>query len=231
MGAAQKQGNETMANIGSFTTNGNGFTGSIRTLNLNVKARLVRVENPSDKGPHFRVYAGNVELGAAWQRCRVHFLRNVLAKVPRGSAEMVAAAVRTIFAQPDAAAVADQLDSIAEKLGRQFPAVEAMLREAAPDICAFAAFPQAHWKKIWSTNPLERVNKEIKRRTNVVGIFPNEAAVLRLAGSVLVEVHDEWQVSDRRYLSEASMAKLYESGNDGGDRKEVGTNRNELLAG
>ena len=169
--------------------------------------------------------------GAAWQRCRVHFLRNVLARVPRGSAEMVAAAVRTIFAQPDAAAVAEQLDSIAAKLGRQFPAVEAMLRDAAVDVCAFAAFPQAHWKKIWSTNPLERVNKEIKRRTNVVGIFPNEAAVLRLAGSVLLEVHDEWQVSERRYLSEGSMAKLSATGNDGADQKEVGTRSNELLAG
>ena len=85
-----------------------------------------------------------------------------------------------------------------------------MLRDAAVDVCAFAAFPQAHWKKVWSTNPLERVNKEIKRRTNVVGIFPNEAGVIRLAGSVLLEVHDEWQVSDRRYLSEGSMAKLYD---------------------
>ena len=170
-------------------------------------------------------------LGTSWQRCRVHFLRNVLAKVPKGSAEMVAAAIRTIFAQPDALAVADQLDSIAAKLGRQFPAVEAMLRDSAPDLCAFAAFPQAHGKKIWSTNPLERVNKEIKRRTNVVGIFPNEAAVLRLAGSVLLEVHDEWQVTERRYLSEASMAKLYETDNDGSDRKEVGTKSNELLAG
>src|SRR6187397_2239375 len=143
-----------------------------------------------------------VLLGAAWQRCRVHFLRNVLAKVPRGSAEMVAAAIRTIFAQPDAAAVAEQLDSIASKLGRQFPTVETMLRDAATDITAFAAFPQAHWRKIWSTNPLERVNKEIKRRTNVVGVFPNPEALLRLAGSVLVETHDEWQVSERRYLSE-----------------------------
>jgi putative transposase len=172
-----------------------------------------------------------VMLGASWQRCRVHFLRNVLAKVPRGSAEMVAAAIRTVFAQPDAAAVADQLDSIAGKLGRQFPAVEAMLRDAAVDICAFAAFPTAHWKKIWSTNPLERVNKEIKRRTNVVGIFPNEAGVLRLAGSVLLEVHDEWQVAERRYLSEASMAKLYADDQHGADTKEVGTKTKELLAG
>ena len=144
---------------------------------------------------------------------------------------MVAAAIRTIFAQPDAAAVADQLDSIAEKLGRQFPAVEQMLRDAAVDICAFASFPQAHWRKIWSTNPLERVNKEIKRRTNVVGIFPNEAGVIRLAGSVLLEVHDEWQVTDRRYLSEGSMAKLYEIDNDDRNTKEVGPRTNELLAG
>jgi putative transposase len=172
-----------------------------------------------------------VLLGTSWQRCRVHFARNVLSKVPRGSAEMVAAAVRTIFAQPDAAAVADQLESIASKLGRQFPAVEQMLRDAAADLCAFAAFPQAHWKKVWSTNPLERVNKEIKRRTNVVGIFPNEAGVLRLAGSVLIEVHDEWQVAERRYLSEASMAKLYETDNDGSDRKEVGAETKALLAG
>ena len=111
---------------------------------------------------------------------------------------MVAAAVRTVFAQPDAAAVADQLDSIAGKLGRQFPAVETMLREVATDVCAFSAFPAAHWKKVWSTNPLGRVNKEIKRRTNVVGIFPNEAGVLQLAGSILLEVHDEWQIAERR---------------------------------
>jgi putative transposase len=149
-----------------------------------------------------------VLLGAAWQRCRVHFLRNVLASVPKGHAEMVAAAVRTIFAQPDAEHVRSQLDVIAGMLGRQFPKVEAMLRQAADELTAFADFPVAHWKKIWSTNPLERVNKEIKRRTDVVGVFPNPAALLRLAGSVLVETHDEWQVSDRRYLSEASMALL-----------------------
>ena len=112
-------------------------------------------------------------LGAAWQRCRVHFLRNVLAQVPKGHAEMVAAAIRTIFAQPDAAHVRDQLDVIAGMLGRQFPKVEAMLREAADDLTAFTDFPVAHWKKIWSTNPLERLNKEIKRRTDVVGVFPN----------------------------------------------------------
>ena len=94
---------------------------------------------------------------------------------------------------------------IAGMLGRQFPVVEAMLRDAADDLLAFTGFPVAHWRKIWSTNPLERVNKEIKRRTDVVGVFPNPEALLRLAGAVLVETHDEWAVTDRRYLSENSM--------------------------
>lgn len=135
-------------------------------------------------------------------------MRNLLAKVPKGSAEMVAAAIRTIFAQPDAEAVAEQLASIADKLGRQFAAVEQMLTEAAPDITAFAFFPQNHWRRIWSTNPLERVNGEIKRRADVVGIFPNDAAIVRLVGAVLIETHDEWQVIERRYFSEGSMAAI-----------------------
>ncbi len=150
-------------------------------------------------------------LGAAWQRCRVHFMRNVLARVPKGNSEMVAAAIRTVFAQPDAEHVHAQLDVIAGMLGRPFPQVETMLREAQEDLLAFTAFPIGHWKKVWSTNPLERLNKEIKRRTDVVGVFPNPEALLRLAGAVLVEAHDEWQVSDRRYLSEASMALLHPS--------------------
>jgi putative transposase len=149
-----------------------------------------------------------VLLGAAWQRCRVHFLRNVLAQVPKGSAEMVAAAIRTIFAQPKADMVRDQLEVIAGMLGRQSVKVETMLREAAEDLLAFTGFPPGHWRKIWSTNPLERLNKEIKRRTDVVGVFPNPEALLRLAGAVLVEAHDEWQTGDRRYLSEATMALL-----------------------
>lgn len=169
---------------------------------------------------------GAVLLGAAWQRCRVHFMRNVLAKVPKGSAEMVAAAIRTIFAQPDAEAVAEQLAGIADKLGRQFPTVEQMLTEAAPDITAFAGFPAAHWRRIWSTNPLERVNGEIKRRTDVVGIFPNEAAITRLVGAVLIETHDEWQVIGRRYFSAESMALI----DTAGASAEITADRPALLA-
>jgi transposase-like protein len=159
----------------------------------------------SDAHEGLKSAVGAVMTGAAWQRCRVHFLRNVLTRIPKGNAEMVAAAIRTIFAQPDAEHVHSQLDVIATMLGKQFPVVEVMLRDAAADVLAFTSFPVGHWKKIWSTNPLERVNKEIKRRTDVVGVFPNPEALLRLAGAVLVETHDEWQVTDRRYLSENSM--------------------------
>src|SRR5512135_3616866 len=147
--------------------------------------------------------------GASWQRCRVHFLRNVLAKVRKGDAEMVAAAVRTIFAQPTGEAVRDQVDSVAALLEGKFPTVAELLRDAKPDLTAFADFPEAHGKKLWSTHPLERLNKEIKRRADVVGIFPNAAALSRLAGAVLAEAHDEWQAGDRRYLSETSMAALF----------------------
>jgi transposase-like protein len=150
----------------------------------------------------------SVFIGASWQRCRVHFMRNVLAKVPKASSEMVAAAIRTIFAQPDTTHVKAQADEITRMLAERFPDVAAMLADAREDLLAFSAFPQVHWKKIWSTNPLERLNGEIKRRTNVVGIFPNDASVLRLVTAVVVETHDEWQVAERRYLSEGSMAKL-----------------------
>jgi len=185
---------------GAFWT---GFLRSLRARGL-AGVRLV----VSDAHAGLREAIGSVLLGAAWQRCRVHFLRNVLARVPRASAQMVLAAIRTVFAQPDAASCRAQLDEVADKLAPGFPAVATMLRDAREDLLAFAAFPVAHWRKVWSTNPLERVNKEVKRRTDVVGIFPNEAAVLRLAGAVLLEVHDEWQVADRKYLSEGSMALL-----------------------
>ncbi len=146
--------------------------------------------------------------GSAWQRCRVHLMRNILSHVPRGQAEMVAAFVRTIFAQPDADAARRQLREVATRLERSLPKAAGVLADAEDDVTAYAIFPRHHWRKIWSTNPLERVNKEIKRRTNVVGVFPNDDAVLRLVGAILAEQHDEWQTSDRRYLTMNSTLTL-----------------------
>jgi len=162
----------------------------------------------SDYHSGLRKAIDSVLIGVEWQRCRVHFMRNLLAKVPKGSAEMVAAVVRTIFAQATMEAVLAQVDAAAVMLEAQFPAVATMLLDCKERITAFARFPQSHWRKIWSTNPLERLNREVKRRTDVVGIFPNPPALLRLATCVLIEAHDEWQASERRYLSEESMALL-----------------------
>ena len=145
---------------------------------------------------------------ASEERCRVHFMRNVLVKVPKNHQQMVAAMIRTIFAQPDADHVERQLKEIAATLTRQLPIVNEMLLDAVEDITAVRHFPPNHWQKIWSTNSLERLNAEIKRRTNVVGIFPNDAAALRLITAVCVEQHDEWSVSERRYLSQESMDQL-----------------------
>jgi putative transposase len=153
--------------------------------------------------------------GAAHQRCRVHFARNLLALVPKSHSDMVAAVFRTIFAQPDAATVAATWGEVRDQLAARFPKIGPLMDEAKAEVLAFTAFPRAHWSKIWSTNPLERVNKEIKRRARVVGIFPNDAAVIRLVGAVLADMHDEWQSGDRRYLSEGSMALLKPSGDTG----------------
>jgi len=147
--------------------------------------------------------------GASWQRCRVHFMRNALALVPKSASEMVAATIRTVFAQPDTASARTQWRTVADTFRERYPRLAQLLDDAEADVLAYLAFPSEHWKKIWSNNPLERLNKEVKRRTTVVGIFPNTAAVVRLVGAVLSEQHDEWQVA-RRYLSAESLAKLAE---------------------
>ena len=146
--------------------------------------------------------------GVAHQRCRVHFARNLLALVPKTHMDMVAAVFRTIFAQPNPKAVAATWDEVRDQLAAPFPKIGPLMDEAKAEVLAFTAFPRAHWTKIWSTNPLERLNKEVKRRARVVGIFPNDRAVIRLVGAVLIDIHDEWQSGDRRYLSEGSMAQL-----------------------
>jgi transposase-like protein len=146
--------------------------------------------------------------GTAHQRCRVHFARNLLAHVPKTHTDMVAAVFRTVFVQPDSATVAASWDEVRGQLAARFPKIGTLMDAAKAEVLAFTAFPRAHWPKIWSTNPLERVNKEIKRRARVVGIFPNEPAVTRLVGAILADMHDEWQSGERRYLSEGSMAQL-----------------------
>ncbi len=138
--------------------------------------------------------------GASWQRCRTHFMTNLLAKVPRRAQPWVATMVRTIYQQPSPEDVHGQHARMVGMLDERFPQAAALLADAGPDILAFTAFPVAHWQQVWSNNPQERLNKEIRRRTDVVGIFPNRAAVQRLIGAVLAEQHDEWQVA-RRYLS------------------------------
>ena len=144
--------------------------------------------------------------GASWQRCRTHFMRNLLTRVPKSAQGFVATMVRTIFAQPDAATVREQHARIVDQLETRFPDAAALLEEAGPDLLAFTGFPKEHWRQLWSNNSLERLNKEIRRRTDVIGIFPNRPAVIRLVGAVLAEQNDEWAVA-RRYMSADSIAK------------------------
>jgi len=157
--------------------------------------------------------------GSSWQRCRTHFMRNLLAKVPRSAQPMVAALVRSIFEQPDAEQVWAQHARIVEQLSERFGDATALLVDAAPDILAFTAFPKECWRQIRSNNPQERLNKELRRRTDVVGIFPDRAAVIRLVGAVLLEQHDEWAVV-RRYMSVEALAKARVRVIDG-DREEA----------
>ena len=157
----------------------------------------------SDAHQGLREAIGTVFGGASWQRCRTHFMRNLLTRVPKSAEGLVATTVRTIFQQPSAEAVHAQHARVVEQLDERFPEAAAMLAEA-PEVLAFTACPLAHWKQVWSNNPQERLNREIRRRTDVVGIFPNRAAVVRLVGAVLAEQHDEWAVA-RRYMTMVTL--------------------------
>jgi putative transposase len=144
--------------------------------------------------------------GAAWQRCRTHYLRNLLTKVPKTAQPWVATMVRTIFDQPDAASVAEQFARVVDTITARFPDAATHLDDAREDLLAFSAFPHEIWRQIWSNNPQERLNKEIRRRTDVVGIFPNRAAIIRLVGAVLAEQTDEW-TEQRRYMGLEILGK------------------------
>lgn len=147
--------------------------------------------------------------GAAWQRCRTHFMSNLLSQVPKRVQQTVAAIVRSIFTQPDATRVREQFRAVADQLETSFPQVVEMLEDAEEEILAFTSFPKNVWRKIWSNNPLERLNKEVRRRTDVVGIFPNRESLLRLVGALLAEQNDEWAIA-RRYMSLESIAASLE---------------------
>lgn len=137
--------------------------------------------------------------GAAWQRCRTHYARNLLSQVPKSAQPWVATLLRTVFEQPDAAAVRKQMAAAIAGLDEKYPKAAEHLEAAREDLLAFAAFPREVWKQIWSNNPQERLNKEIRRRTDVVGIFPDRGAIVRLIGAVLAEQSDEW-AEQRRYM-------------------------------
>jgi transposase-like protein len=146
--------------------------------------------------------------GAVWQRCRIHFVRNLVALVPKNAEQTVAAMIRTVFVQPDPSAAREQWHKVIESFRARFPRVAELMDAAEQDVLAYLGFPSEHWRQIWSTNPLERLNREIKRRTDVVGIFPQPEAVTRLVGAILAEQNDEWEVA-RRYFSAESLAKLF----------------------
>jgi transposase-like protein len=144
--------------------------------------------------------------GAGWQRCRTHYARNLASRVPKSAQPWVLTLLRTIFDQPDAVEVAAQFDRVVDALAAKFPAAAEHLDAARTDLLAFTTFPREVWRQIWSNNPQERLNKEVRRRTDVVGIFPDRTAVIRLVGAVLAEQTDEW-AEQRRYMGVEILAK------------------------
>lgn len=161
----------------------------------------------SDAHSGLKAAIASVFTGSRWQRCRTHLITNVLAKVPKAAQPGVAALFRMIFLQQDATAVRQQAEHVLAVLDERWPDAAKIFGDAIEDVLAFTAFPKEHWRQIWSNNPQERLNKEIRRRTDVVGIFPNRAAIVRLVGALLAEQHDEWAVG-RRYFSLESVSQL-----------------------
>jgi putative transposase len=159
----------------------------------------------SDAHQGLKAAVAAVLTGASWQRCRAHFVTNLLALVPKAAQRGVTALMRTIFDQQEPDAVRKQAREVLDLLEARFPKAASLLADALDDLLAFASFPKEHWRQIWSNNPQERLNKEIRRRTDVVGIFPNRDAILRLVGALLAEQSDEWAVQ-RRYFSLESLA-------------------------
>ena len=162
----------------------------------------------SDAHQGLKKAIAKVFVGAGWQRCRTHFARNLLAKVPKSAQDFVAALNRSIFAQPTADEVWAQHRRVVDQLAGRFADAAHLLEDAAEDVLAFSSFPKSHWRQIWSNNPQERLNREIRRRTDVVSIFPNRDAIIRLVGAVMAEQNDEWCCS-RRYMSPDSLKIIH----------------------
>jgi len=183
---------------------GAGWLGFLRSLTARGLAGVRLVISDAHRGLVDAIAAALP--GAAWQRCRTHYLRNLLTKVPKSAQPWVATMVRTIFDQPDAASVRDQYSRVVEAIEAKFRDAATHLDDAREDLLAFSVFPHEIWRQIWSNNPQERLNKEIRRRTDVVGIFPNRAAIIRLVGAVLAEQTDEW-TEQRRYMGIELLTK------------------------
>jgi putative transposase len=199
------EGHREVLGVDVFTTeDGAGWTAFLRSLVARGLSGVQLVISDAHEG--LKNAIAGVLPGASWQRCRTHFVRNLMTRVPKSAQAMVATLVRSIFEQPDADTTWAQHARVVEQLEERFGDAAVMLVDAAPDVLAFTAFPKEHWRQIRSNNPQERLNKELRRRTDVVGIFPNRASMIRLVGAVLAEQHDEWAVA-RRYMSAESLTK------------------------
>jgi transposase-like protein len=177
------------------------FLGSLHRRGLRGTRLIISDAHEGLKAAIRRVFA------ASWQRCRVHWMRNALAYVPKAQTSMVAAALRQAFIQPDRASASQTLRHVADQLRAKFPKLAGFIDTSEADVLSYMDFPAQHRTKIHSTNPIERLNREVKRRADVVGIFPNEASIIRLIGAVLLEQNDEWQLQ-HRYLQVEAMADI-----------------------
>jgi transposase-like protein len=217
--AVNADGHREILGVDLFTSeDGAGWTAFLRGLVARGLSGVRLVISDDHAGLVTAIAA--VLPGASWQRCRTHFVRNLLTRVPKGAQPFVATLVRSIFAQPSREEVEAQHVRVLEQLVERFPAAAELLECAREDILAFRSLPFEHWRQIWSNNPQERLNREIRRRTDVVGIFPNRDAVIRLVGAVLSEQHDEWAVA-RRYMSAESLARARMTVVEGDGSEEV----------
>jgi putative transposase len=224
--AVNAEGRREIVGVDVITTeDGAGWTAFLRGLvarGLNGVKLVI-----SDAHVGIKAAIDAVLPAASWQRCRAHFMRNLLTKVPKAAQGMVSGLVRTIFEQPDHKSVRAQFDVVLQKLLEQFPDAAQLLSDAEEEVLAFSTFPHEHWKQIWSNNPQERLNKEVRRRTDVVGIFPNRAALVRLVGALLCEQSDEWQVVGRCYMTTESLKRTQLRVIDGANTTDKSTELEE----